>query len=215
MPSRDRGREACGEECRSSAARQTAVREGEKRGDDMADGEAGHDRAPAKDRFGGFNWGSAFFGWLVATGVAVLLLALSGPIGGSSIGSGRQAVGAAGTIGIVGGIVLLIVLAIAYFAGGYVAGRMSRFDGGRQGLGVWIIGLVITILLAIAGAILGSQFNLLAQLNLPTVPSAGSFGIGALITLVLVIVVTVLAAIGGGKVGQRYHRKVDSALGAP
>src|SRR5829696_7491058 len=211
MPSRDRGREACGEECRSSAARQTAVREGEKRGDDMADGEAGHDRAHAKDRFGGFNWGSAFFGWLVATGVAVLLLALAGaiggPIAGSSIGTERQAVGAAGTIGIVGGIVLLIVLAIAYFAGGYVAGRMSRFDGGRQGLGVWIIGL--------AGAILGSQFNLLAQLNLPTVPSAGSFGIGALITLVLVIVVTVLAAIGGGKVGQGYHRKVDSALGAP
>jgi hypothetical protein len=184
----------------------------------MADREPGHDRAHAKERFGGFNWGSAFFGWLVATGVAVLLLALAGaiggPIAGSSIGSERQAVGAAGTIGIVGGIVLLIVLAIAYFAGGYVAGRMSRFDGGRQGLGVWIIGLVITILLAIAGAILGSQFNLVAQLNLPTVPSPGSFGIGALITLVLVIVVTVLAAIGGGRVGERYHRKVDSALGA-
>src|SRR5829696_3838081 len=183
----------------------------------MADKDAGEDRPHARETFGGFNWGSAFFGWLVATGVAVLLLALAGaiggPIAGSSIGSERQAVGQAGTIGIVGGIVLLIVLAIAYFAGGYVAGRMSRFDGGRQGLGVWIIGLVITILLAIAGAILGSQFNLLAQLNLPTVPNAGSFGIGAIITLVLVLVVTLLAAMGGGRAGQRYHRKVDTALG--
>ena len=81
---------------------------------------------------------------------------------------------------------------------------MSRFDGARQGLGVRLIGLMITILLAIAGAILGSSVNLLAQLNLPTVP---------LITLVLVLVVTLLAALGGGKAGQRYHGKVDRALG--
>ena len=177
----------------------------------------GGNRAHAKDRFGGFNWGAGFFGWLVATGVAVLLLALAGaiggPIAGSSVGSTQQAVRAADTIGIVGAIVFLIVLAIAYYAGGYVAGRMSRFDGGRQGLGVWIIGLVITILLAIAGAILGSSFNLLAQLNLPTVPNASSLGIGALVTLVLVLVVTLLAAMGGGKAGQRYHTKVDRALG--
>jgi hypothetical protein len=184
----------------------------------MADTDADDDRPHPRETFGGFNWGSAFFGWLVATGVAVLLLALiaaiGGPIAGSSLGGAKQAAGAAPTIGIVGGIVLLIALGIAYFAGGYVAGRMSRFDGGRQGLGVWIIGLVVTILLAIAGAILGSQFNLLAQLNLPTVPNASSFGIGALVTLVLVLVVTLLAAIGGGRAGQRYHRKVDTALGA-
>jgi hypothetical protein len=170
----------------------------------------------AREKFGGFNLGADFFGWVVATGVAVLLLALvgaiGGPIAGGSFASPRQAAGAATTIGLIGGIVLLIVLAIAYFAGGYVAGRMSRFDGVRQGLGVWLIGLVITILLAIAGAILGSSFNLLAQLNLPTVPNASSLGIGALITLVLVLVVTLLAALGGGRTGQRYHGKVDRAL---
>ena len=172
--------------------------------------------SPAREKFGGFNFGAAFFGWLVATGVAVLLLALvgaiGGPIAGGSFTSTSQAAGAASTIGIIGGIVLLLVLAVAYFAGGYVAGRMSRFDGARQGLGAWLIGLVITILLAIAGAILGSSFNLVAQLNLPTVPNAGSLGIGALVTLVLVLVVTLLAAMGGGRVGQRYHSKVDRAL---
>ena len=41
----------------------------------------------AKDKFGGFNWGAAFFGWLVATDVAVLLLALAGAIGGPIAGS--------------------------------------------------------------------------------------------------------------------------------
>src|ERR671916_460070 len=175
------------------------------------------DGAHAREKFGGFNFGADFFGWLVATGVAVLLLALvgaiGGPIAGGSFSNTRQVAGAAGTIGLLGGIVLLIVLAIAYYAGGYVAGRMSRFDGGRQGVGVWLIGLIITILLAIAGAILGSSFNLLAQLNLATVPNVSSLGIGALITLVLVLVVTLLAALGGGKAGQRYHGKVDRALG--
>ena len=126
----------------------------------------------------------------------------------------QQVASAAGTVGIIAGIVFLLVLGLAYFTGGYVAGRMSRFDGGRQGLGVWIIGLVITILLAIAGAILGSQFNLLSQLNLPTVPNAGSLGIGALVALVLVLIVTLLAAMAGGKAGRRYHRKVDHAIGA-
>lgn len=168
----------------------------------------------ARERFGGFNWGAAFFGWLVATAVSVpLVSAIGGPIAGSSFSSGRQAASAAGAIGIIAAIVFLLVLALAYYAGGYVAGRMSRFDGGRQGLGVWIIGLVITILLAIAGAILGSQFNVLSQLSLPTVPNAGSLGIGAVVTLVLVLVATVLAAMAGGKAGRRYHRRVDHALG--
>lgn len=143
-----------------------------------------------------------------------LVSAIGGPIAGSSFRTGQQAASSAGTIGIIAGIVFLLVLALAYYAGGYVAGRMSRFDGGRQGLGVWIIGLVITILLAIVGAILGSQFNVLSQLSLPTVPNAGSLGIGALVTLVLVLAVTVLAAMGGGKAGRRYHRTVDRAIDA-
>lgn len=82
-----------------------------------------------------------------------------------------------------------------------------------RGSAFWIIGLVITIL-PIVGAILGSQFNVLSQLSLPTVPNAGSLGIGALVTLVLVLAVTVLAAMGGGKAGRRYHRTVDRAIDA-
>src|SRR5687768_9462078 len=36
-----------------------------------------HDvRARQRDAFGGFNWGSAFFGWLVAIGIGALLTAI-------------------------------------------------------------------------------------------------------------------------------------------
>ena len=58
----------------------------------------------------------------------------------------------------------------SYFGGGYVAGRMSRFDGARQGIGAWLIGLVVTVVLAAAGALLGAEYNVLEQLNLPALP---------------------------------------------
>ena len=87
---------------------------------------------------------------------------------------------------------------------------MSRFDGARQGLGVWLIGLAVTVLLAAVGAIAGSEYNLLGQLNLPRIPiDEGSLATGAAIALALLLIATVVAAIFGGKVGERYHRKVD------
>jgi hypothetical protein len=170
-------------------------------------------RARQRDEFGGFNWGSAFFGWLVAVGLGVLLtaiLAAAGTaIGLTSVGE-SDAKSNADTIGIGGGILLLLVTMIAYYAGGYVAGRMSRFDGARQGFGVWVIGLIITVAIAAAGWILGDKYNVLDQLNLPRIPAdAGDLTTGGLIALGAILLGTLIAAILGGKVGQRYHNKVD------
>jgi hypothetical protein len=173
------------------------------------------DRRRQRDEYGGFNIGAAFFGWMVAVGIAVLLTALLSAAG-AAIGlteiSESEAKANAETISIVGGILLIVVLAISYYAGGYVAGRMSRFDGGRQGLGVWLFGLAATIALAVLGAIGGSEWNLFSQVNLPRIPiDEGSLTTGAVIALIAILVSTLLAAISGGKVGERYHRKVDQA----
>jgi amino acid transporter len=173
-------------------------------------------RARQRDEFGGFNWGSAFFGWLVAIGLGALLtaiLAAAGTaIGLTNSGAGDQAKDNADTIGIGGGILLLIVSMIAYYAGGYVAGRMSRFDGARQGFGVWIFGLIVTVAIAAAGWILGDKYNILDKLNLPRIPvNAGDLTTGGLIALGAILLGTLIAAIAGGKVGQRYHNKVDRA----
>jgi hypothetical protein len=176
--------------------------------------ENGHDaRARQRDEFGGLNWGAAFFGWLVAVGIAALLTAILSAAG-TAIGltevSGSEAQSNAETVGIIGGILLILVLAVAYYAGGYVAGRMSRFDGGRQGIGVWIIGLLVTILLAVAGAVLGAEYNVLEQISLPRIPvDEGALTTGGLITLAAIVLGTLLAAFLGGKAGNRYHRKVD------
>ena len=95
-------------------------------------------------------------------------------------------------------------------AGGYVAGRMSRFDGARQGLGARPLGLVVTVALAVAGAILGSEYNVLERLELPAVPVGDSeLATGGALALAVVVSWTPVAAMLGGKVGERYHRRVD------
>jgi MFS family permease len=196
----------------------TAARKLEDNGAPSTEGpRVGVDRARQREEFGGFNWGAAFFGWLVAVGITALLTALlsaaGAAIGLTELGE-SEATSGADTISIIGAVLVILVLAIGYYAGGYVAGRMSRFDGGRQGLGVWLIGLVVTLVLAAAGALAGAEYNLLGQLNLPRIPvEEGSLAAGAAIALAIIVVVTVFAAMTGGKVGERYHRKVDRVGG--
>ena len=125
-------------------------------------------------RYGGIKWGAAFFGWLSANGLAVLLLAVLSAAGVafglSQVDTADEAAQQATTIGLTGGIALLVVLFLAYLAGGYVAGRMARFDGARQGLAVWLIGLLVVVVLGVLGVVLGAQYNVLSQLNLPRIP---------------------------------------------
>jgi hypothetical protein len=170
-------------------------------------------RARQRAEYGGLNWGSAFFGWLVAVGMAAILLGLLSAAGaafGLSDVSESEARSNAETIGIVGGILLVATLVIAYYCGGYVSGRMSRFDGGRQGFGTWAIGLAVTIVLAVAGALFGAEYNVYERLGLPRIPiDEGSLTAGAAIALAAAVILSLLAAMGGGKAGERYHRKID------
>ncbi len=170
-----------------------------------------------RDRFGGIKWGAAFFGWLSANGLAVLLIALVSAAGvGLGLAQGVDSVGeatdqAAG-IGLGGAIAALVVLFLAYLAGGYVAGRMARFDGVRQGLAVWLIGLLVVALLAVLGYVFGSQYNVLQQLNLPRIPvDEGTATTAGIATLAAILVATLVGALLGGKLGTRYHRRVDRA----
>ena len=174
-----------------------------------------------RETFGGIKWGAAFFGWLSANGLAVLLLALTSAAGvGLGLAQGvdsadeaaDQAVQQADTVGVGGAIAALVILFLAYLAGGYVAGRMARFNGAKQGLAVWLVGLLVVIVLAVVVAILGTQYNVLQQLNLPRIPvDEGTATTAGLITLAALLLVTLLGAVLGGKLGTRYHRKIDRA----
>jgi hypothetical protein len=171
----------------------------------------GHDRQ--HEKFGGISWGSTFFGWLSAAGLTAILAGLLGAtgaglalnkVGDGSVGSKAE------TIGLAGGIGLLVILALAYFCGGYVAGRMARFDGARQGVGVWLWGLIAAAAVALLAVIGGAKYNVLDALNLPRISvDSGSLTTAGLIALIGSLVITMLAGIAGGKTGERFHRKVD------
>lgn len=172
-------------------------------------------RAIQRERYGGADGTAIFFGWLSALGLAALLLAVVGAAG-TRLGFAANvdttdATNNAGTIGIVGAAILVVILLLAYYGGGYVAGRMARFDGGRQGFRVWLLGLLVTIAAAVAGWIGGSQYNVYQQLNLPRIPvDEGTIATGAVITLAVVLIGTLLVAMAGGKAGDRYHARVDA-----
>jgi amino acid transporter len=177
----------------------------------------GEVRERQRDQYGGFKLGAIFFGWLVAVAIGVLLTAILGAAGAglglTQVNPAQVNPGQAQTVGIVSGIVLLIVFGLAYFAGGYVAGRLARFDGVRQGLGVWLFALLVAVLLTLVGAVLGAQYNVLDQLQVvPRIPTdLASLTTGGAIALVALLIVTVAAAILGGKAGEAFHRKVDRA----
>jgi hypothetical protein len=176
--------------------------------------------AREKEQFGGIKIGSAFFGWLAATGMAVLLTALVAAAG-TAVGlatntniadaanqaSGNQSVGLAGII------TLLVILFLSYYCGGYVAGRMARFNGARQGLMVWIWALIAAVVVAVLAMTAGQKFDVLANLNsFPRIPvNEGDLTTTSIIAAVVVAVVALIGAMLGGLAGMRFHRKVDRA----
>jgi hypothetical protein len=168
-----------------------------------------------RQRFGGPNWGAGFFGWIVVAAVGILLSA--------AVAAAVVALGATDRVlstdaarptdaGIGAAAVLLGIVLLSYFSGGYVAGRMSRFDGGKQGVAVWVIGLLLAGAGVGLGLPLGPQSGLSEQLDLPSAElAATTSGVTALAAAGVALVGGLLAAVLGGKLGCRYHRKVDDA----
>lgn len=171
-----------------------------------------------KERFGGVKPFVAFFGWLTATGMLVLLTAL---LAGVGFGTGRVSSGS-DVSGLsvseatwVGAVALVVLVFVSYYAGGYVAGRMARFDGMRQGVAVWVWAVIISILLGVLGAVAGSR-DAVDVSSLPTIPTdLGSLSPQALTALVGVVLGSLVGAVLGGLAGMRFHRRVDKVgLGA-
>lgn len=165
-----------------------------------------------KEQFGGMKFGSAFFGWLTATGTLVLLTALATALGAALIANNDTSAGKQ-TMGVAGVVILLVILFAAYYCGGYVAGRMARFNGLRQGIAVWLWAIAIAVVVAVLGALAGDRFNVLAQVNgFPQIPVLnGDATATAIIGAVAAAAVALLGAILGGLAGMRFHRRVDKA----
>ena len=108
---------------------------------------------------------------------------------------------------------LLVIVFVAYLCGGYVAGRMARFNGVKQGIAVWLWAVIIAIIVAIISAVAGAKFDVLANLNgFPRIPvNEGTLTIAGVVTAIGLAVVSLIGAILGGLLGMRFHRRVDKA----
>ncbi|GAA4159151.1 hypothetical protein GCM10022286_13050 [Gryllotalpicola daejeonensis] len=171
--------------------------------------------------FGRIRWGSAFFGWVAASGVAVLLAAAVGAVaaaiglafnGGSAGAASRAASGDAAVVGLAGAIGLGAILFVAYVSGGYVAGRMARFAGVKQGFAVWLWAVAFAIVGAAVAYLAGAVDPLGFAQQLPGVSDDRSaVALGGVIGALAVAALTALGALLGGRLGMRYHRRVDVA----
>lgn len=163
-------------------------------------------------RFGGFDAGASIAGALTALGVTVLLGGLLGGIG--TIGYQldlERGTDELSLAGLVGGLVTLV---FAFLVGGWVAGRIARYDGGRNGLmtGVWFV--FTAFVLAVLGAWLGDRYDVFADLQVPQWFSENATTATAVISGAVAAVVMLGAGFVGGLIGAHYHAKADAYLAA-
>ena len=152
----------------------------------------------------GFDLAATLGGLLAALGALVLLSGLLGAILGTSLESGTDetqlSVGAA--------VGTLLVLFLAMLAGGWVAGRIARFRGGRHGLmtALWMVLLVAVV--AAVGAVIGSRLDIFDRLGLSQMLSGDLTGL-AVVSSLLAIGALLLGGWLGGRLGERHRYASD------
>ena len=123
-------------------------------------------------------------------------------------------------LGTFAGLVVAGLLLLAYLFGGYVAGRMARRAGALHGAGVFLLGVLIVVAVAVVvrqAAGTDAVVDRLRDLGLPTTSDEWSEvgTVGGLASLAAMLVGAVL----GGVLGERWHAKllsraIDPDIGA-
>jgi hypothetical protein len=171
-----------------------------------------------RDMYGGVDWLASFLGFVFTLVASVLFSLIAGlvlaPLGMSlNLESGE--IGAA----VITGLVLIAILVfLTYFFGGYVAGRLARFDGGRNGamLLLWtgVAVLVLALINAVLAGFLPSEVaesidNLIQNNVLMTVGGLSGLGVIGIVILVGALLMALLGGFLGGRLGSRYHAEID------
>ena len=117
------------------------------------------------------------------------------------------------------GLALLgVLIFLTYFFGGYVAGRLARFDGGRNGAMVLLWTGVTVLVLALINAVLSGFLpegisedidNLIQNLLFSTIGGLSGLGIAGVLIFVGALLVALLGGFLGGRLGSRYHAEID------
>lgn len=171
--------------------------------------------ARLREVYGGVDWLASFVGCVFAiVSGGVLLSFLSSlvlvPLGFTLTleGQGINAL-------IIAGLVIIgLVLFIAYLCGGYVAGRLARFDGGRNGAATVLWGILLSMILLLVGGFLpGSLFELLREFVRnsvwPIVGGLTEVGLAGVGVVIGALLLELLGGFLGGRLGNSYHTRID------
>ena len=156
----------------------------------------------------GASFGAAFFGWLVASGTVVLLLALvSGVcslIGWDELADWPASGAGAGWLLVGAWFVLVLSMGIGAFAGGYASARMVPSHGGRQGLDAWLFSWCAAGVIAGLAYLVDRKYDLVARIDWQSLPIAESDRTpAALVALVAIMLVTLVSSVLGGASADR------------
>src|SRR5829696_9304663 len=171
-----------------------------------------------RDMYGGVDWLASFLGFIFAlvagsffSLVAGLVLA---PLGVSMDLAGAEI----GPAAITALVLVAILVFLTYFFGGYVAGRLARFDGGRNGAMLLLWTGVTVLVLALVNAVLSGFLpegisegidNLIQNNLLSTIGGLSGLGIAGVLIFVGALLVALLGGFLGGRLGSRYHAEID------
>jgi hypothetical protein len=164
----------------------------------------------AHRRFGGIDAGAAISGLLAATGMAALLGALAGAVG--TIGYQLDAPSDAEAVTVGSFIAGLVVLVLSFLVGGWVAGRVARYDGGINGLVTAIAFFALSAVMAGLGAWLGDEYDVFTDLRLPQWFNESATTVTAVLSAIVVLAVSLAAGWLGGVAGSHWHHRVDRYL---
>jgi hypothetical protein len=163
----------------------------------------------ARRRFGGFDAGASVAGLLAATGMTALLGGMAGAVG--TIGYQLDTASSTETLSTTGFVTGLVVLVLSFLFGGWVAGRVARYDGGLNGLVAAGLFVALSAIMAGLGTWFGDRYDVFADIRLPQWFSNTS-STTAVLSAVVALVVMVAAGWFGGVIGSRYHHRADRYL---
>ncbi len=171
-----------------------------------------------RDMYGGVDWLASFLGFVFALVAGSFLSLVVGsvlvPLGISPNLAGAE-LGAAAITGLV---LVGILVFLTYFFGGYVAGRLARFDGGRNGAMLLLWTGVTVLVLALVNAVLSDFLpagvsegigNLVQNNELSAIGGLSELGIVGVLIFAGALLVALLGGFLGGRLGSRYHAEID------
>jgi hypothetical protein len=174
-----------------------------------------------RDMYGGVDWLASFLGLVFAIVLGAVFSAVAGlalvPFGITPDLSGGQ-IGAS----VITGLALLgVLIFLTFFFSGYVAGRLARFDGGRNGVMVLVWVFIVVLILALAAVIFSGFLpaeiaERLANLVVvdrivSTAGNLASAGMVGIVTALGALLIALLGGFLGGRMGSRYHTEIDRA----